>query len=141
MKYNCPLCRAKTPTSDEEAVKYLRPWVKKKKAWAQASMAQMYMEGEGVKQSHEIARYLYEQAAHQGDVGAMYDLGVMYENGQGVEQSYEKAFEYYEQAAHLGYATNGAGVEQNMAAAKDWAEKSAAQGNESAIAILQNLKN
>ena len=29
MKWNCPLCRAKAPTSDEECVKYLRPWVKK----------------------------------------------------------------------------------------------------------------
>jgi TPR repeat protein len=81
----------------------------------------------------------------------MYNLGIMYKNGLGVEQSYERAFDYYEQAAHLGYDkaqynlgccyANGAGVEQNMAAAKDWAEKSAAQGNESAIAILQNLKN
>ena len=36
MGHTCPLCRAKTPTSDdEEIVKYLRPWVKKKKAWAQ----------------------------------------------------------------------------------------------------------
>ena len=31
MAGNCPFCRAKTPTSDEEAVKYLRPWVKEKK--------------------------------------------------------------------------------------------------------------
>jgi hypothetical protein len=33
MKWNCPLCRAKSPSSDEESVKQLRPWVKKKKAW------------------------------------------------------------------------------------------------------------
>ena len=41
MGHICPLCRAKTPTSDEEIVKYLRPWVKKQKAWAQYSMGQM----------------------------------------------------------------------------------------------------
>ena len=27
---NCPLCRAKSPTTDEEGVNYLRPWVKNK---------------------------------------------------------------------------------------------------------------
>ena len=45
MGASCPLCRAKTPTSDEEVVKQLRPWVKKKKAWAQAHMGQMYRDG------------------------------------------------------------------------------------------------
>ena len=38
MAGTCPLCRAKTPSSDEEMVKQLRPWVKKKKAWAQAAV-------------------------------------------------------------------------------------------------------
>ena len=101
---NCPLCRAKTPTSDEECVKLLRPWVKKKKAWAQNGMAEMYKDGIGVKQSYEMARRLYEQTAQQGDAGAMFNLGVMYHDGLGVEQSYEKAKEYFEQAAQLGYA-------------------------------------
>ena len=51
MDGTCPLCRAKTPTSDEEAVKYLRPWVKKKKAWALLLTGKMYRDGTGVKQS------------------------------------------------------------------------------------------
>jgi len=38
----CPFCRASRPSSDEEAVIQLRPWVKKKKAWAQNSMGQLY---------------------------------------------------------------------------------------------------
>ena len=103
MAGTCPLCRTKTPSSDEEMVKQLRPWVKKKKAWAQAHLAQMYRDGTGVKQSYEMARRLWEQAAQQGDVSAMYNLGVMYEHGHGVEKSYEKAKEYYEQAAELGF--------------------------------------
>ena len=102
--YPSYICRAKTPTLDEEVVKQLRPWVKKKKAWAQAAMGQMYRDGTGVKQSYEMARILYEQAAQQGYVFAMYSLGVMYEEGRGVEQSYERAKEYYERAAQLGYA-------------------------------------
>jgi tetratricopeptide (TPR) repeat protein len=101
---SCPLCRAKTPTSQEEVVKYIRPWVKKKKAWAQYLMGQYYRNGTGVRQSYEVASILYEKAAQQGFAAAMTCLGVMYQNGRGVEQSYERAVEYYEQAADLGYA-------------------------------------
>ena len=56
---SCPLCRAKTPSSDEESVKQLRPWVKKKKVWALAMMGQKYRNGTGVKQSYDMARLLF----------------------------------------------------------------------------------
>jgi len=147
MDGTCPLCRAKTPTSDEEQIKYLRPWVKKKKAWAMSLMGQMYRDGKGVKQSYEMARHLFEQAAQQGDASAMCDLGDMYREGKGVEQSYEKAFEYYKQAAHLGYATaqynlgvmyaQGKGAESDIAKARVWWTKAAAQGDKGAA---DNLK-
>ena len=147
---SCPLCRAKTPSSDEEHVKYLRPWVKKKKAWALAMMGDKYYQGKGVKQSYEMARRLYELAAQQGYANAMNNLGVMYKHGQGVEQSYEKAKEYYEQAAHLGcdqaqynlgcLYTNGQGVEQDLIKARELTAKAAAQGHDGAINALQLLK-
>ena len=150
MDGNCPFCRAKTPTSDEEQVKYLRPWVKKKKAWAQNLMGQMYRDGRGVKQSYEMARRLLEQAAQQGNVSAMYNLGVMYANGLGVEQSYEKAFEYYEQAAHLGDADaqhnlgamyeHGLGVQRDVPTAIECWTKAAAQGHENAIKYLKQFE-
>jgi TPR repeat protein len=150
MDGSCPLCRAKTPSSDEEVVKQLRPWVKKKKAWALAHMAQKYRKGEGVKQSCEMARRLIEQAAQQGDVSAMYDLGIIYHHGQGVEQSYEKAKEYYDQAAQLGnagaqcnlgimYAT-GQGVAKDETKAHALWTASAAQGYETAIENLKILE-
>ena len=41
---SCPLCRADVPSTGEETVKQLRPWVKKGKAWAQEHMAGMYSE-------------------------------------------------------------------------------------------------
>ena len=147
MADNCPFCRAKTPRSHEECINQLRPWVKKKKAWAQNVMAQMYRDGEGVKQSHEMARMLYELAAQQGEVGAMCYLGDMYAHGRGVEQSYETAFEYYKQAAELGFANgqfnlgtlyyNGIGVEVDTEKAKKWWRKGAAQGHEQSIATLK----
>ena len=150
MGKNCPMCRAKTPTTKEETIKYLRPWVKKKKAWAQQQMAQMYRNGTGVKQSHEMARVLYEQAAQQGYVSAMVNLGFMYEHGQGVEQSYEKAFEYYEQAADLGFAeaqynvgrmyATGEGVSKNETKAHALWTLAAAQGHKQAIKNLPLLE-
>ena len=150
MDGSCPLCRAKTPTSAMESFKQVRPWVKKKKAWAQFSMGGMYERGLGVKQSYEMARRLYEQAAQQGFASAMYNLGFMYYDGEGVEQLYEKAIEYYEPAAHLGhsdaqynlgrmYAT-GEGVAKDFAKAKALWTTSAAQGDESSLTALEWLK-
>ena len=101
---HCPLCRALTPTSERESVKYLLPWVKKKKAWSQVMMGKMYENGSGVKQSFAKAKKLYELAAQQRSVDALVNLAWMYENGLGVEQSYERAKEYYEQATQLGDA-------------------------------------
>ena len=150
MSGNCPFCRAGTPTSHEEQVKYLRPWVKKKKAWAQRVMGGMYERGLGVKQSYEMAKRLYGLAAQQGDGNAMFNLGIMYETGQGVEQSYERAFEYYEQAAHLGDVQaqynsgnmyyNGQGVEKDIAQAREWWSKAAAQGHANSIKNLKILE-
>jgi hypothetical protein len=71
---NCPLCRALQPSTQEEVVKYLRPWVKKKKAWAQSQMGSNYYQGEGVKRSYEMAAALWKLAAQQGEVNAMYNV-------------------------------------------------------------------
>ena len=149
MSGTCPFCRAKTPTSQEEAIKYLRPWVKKKKAWALANMGRMYYHGKGVKQSYEMARILFEQTAQQGDASAMFDLGVMYAQGLGVEQSYERAVEYYEQAAQQGDASamyelgvmyeGGEGVEQSYERAIEYYKRAAEQGHVNAMANLGHL--
>ena len=150
MAGTCPFCRAPTPTSDEEVIKYLRPWVKKKKAWAQYLMGQYYKDGEGVKQSYKMAIMLFEQAAQQGHVSAVYNLGRLHETGRGVEQSYERAAEYYDQAAHLGdaqaqynsgrmYAT-GEGVLKNETKAHALWTLAAAQGHENAIKMLPVLE-
>jgi hypothetical protein len=123
--------------------------VKKKKPWAMAAMGQMYGNGHGVKQSYGIAKRLYEQAAQQGNVGAMYSLGVMYDKGKGVEQSYERAIEFYEQAADLsdGHAlfnlgclyANGEGVKQDLTKARELWTKAAAQEFEGASENLKRL--
>ena len=148
-KSSCPLCRTKSPTSEKEAIKQVRPWVEKGKAWAQCLLGGRYADGDGVDQSYQQARELYESAASQGDAGAQYNLGVMYEQGEGVEQSYERAAEYYEAAARQGKAgaqfnlgilyLKGQGVEQSIETARELWMKSAEQGHESAIENLQWL--
>ena len=81
-----------------------------------------------MKQSYTMARRLFERAVQQGDMDAMYELGVMYDDGLGVELSHERAFEYYKQAAHLGHQRSefnvglmyksGQGVRQSYEMAK-----------------------
>ena len=147
---NCILCRAKIPSSDEESINQLRPWVKKKKAWSQLMMGQHYYHGHGVKQSYETARELYELAAQQEYVTALYDLGLLYKYGEGVEQSYERAFQYYEHAAHLGFAeaqynlgcmySNGKGVVKDTNKMKEWFQKAATQNHKIAIKRLKRFE-
>jgi TPR repeat protein len=146
---NCPLCRAKIPTSNEESINQLRPWVKKKKAWALTMMGQHYKNGDGVKQSYEMARRLFEQAAQQGDATAMAHIGDMYRKGVGVEQSYERAKEYYEHASQLGDAqaqfnlglmyNHGIGVTQPYTKARELYELAADQSNPNALGNLGTL--
>ena len=149
-KNSCPLCRTKyLVNGSEEAVDQLRPWVEKRKAWAQCMLGGMYGDGEGVEQSYQRAKELYEMSASQGHAMAQYTLGNMYYKGQGVDQNYEKAVEYYEAAARQGYAAaqfnlgalyaNGQGVEQSNETAREWWMKSAEQGNENAIKALQGF--
>jgi len=109
----------------------------------------MYRDGNGVDQSYQQARELYESAASQGDACAQYHLGIMYDEGIGVDQSYERAKEYYEAAARQGHADaennlgalyyNGQGVEECNETARTWWMKSAEQGDEDAIGGLQGL--
>jgi hypothetical protein len=48
-----------------------------KESMGQNSMSHMYVKGEGVKQSYEMARRLFEQAAQQGYVTAIFSLGII----------------------------------------------------------------
>jgi len=152
-KNTCIMCRTNKPAAgsagDEEEIERLRRWVEKGKAWAQSMLGKKYYDGEGVDQSYQQARELFELSATQGNVEAQFSLGVMYDEGQGVDQSYERAAEYYEAAARQGMVgaqynlgalyANGQGVEQSFETAREWWMKSAEQGQESAIKVLQAL--
>jgi len=149
-KNQCIMCRAKkTKTGSKEEIERIRQWVEKGKAWAQCMLGIKYYKGEGVDQSYQQAKELYELSANQGWVLAQYSLGHMYHKGQGVDQSNERAAEYYEAAARQGMAdaqlnlgvlyVTGQGVEQSDETARAWLIKSAEQGDEDAIENLQIL--
>ena len=138
-KNQCVMCRTKYPSSDEEIVEQLRPWVEKGKAWAQDMLGEMYRVGEGVDQSYQQARELFELSASQGQAISQYNLGVMYRDGQGVDQNYERAAEYYKAAARQGVVSaqynlgclygTGQGVGQNNERAAEYFETAARQGH------------
>ena len=67
------------------------------------SLANMYIEGEVVKQSYSKAFQLYEKAAARDFDRAIYALGLMYEKGEGTAHNYKKAKELYLKAFHLGH--------------------------------------
>ena len=97
------MCRTEHPSSDEETIEQLRPWVEKGKAWAQSMLGQRYNNGVGVEQSYRQAKELYDLAASQGDAVAQSNLGILYVTGDGVEQSYETGREWMMKAAEQGY--------------------------------------
>ena len=82
------MCRTVSHKSEEEQTERVRRWADKGKAWAQDMLGQMYRDGEGVDQSYQRAKELYDLAVSQGEANAQYNLGVMYRDGQGVDQNY-----------------------------------------------------
>jgi len=60
---------------------------------ALCSIAEMYMNGQGVECNHETAMYWYEYAAEQGSTKAQYLAGRHYYEGKIVNRDLEKARE------------------------------------------------
>lgn len=98
---------------------------------------------------YEEAYAIFDNNARNGDVLAMYWLGVMYSKGKGVSRNDETAFSYYSKAAsknlpeaqyELGNAYfSGIGVRKSKPDAIAWYEKSANQGNSLSQYVLGDL--
>ncbi len=84
----------------------------------------MYDDGIGVKRNDALAAKWYMDAAENGNVGAMTNVGVMFTDGEGVKQDYAKARYYLEKSvksdspegmASLAYLyINGLGVKRDL---------------------------
>jgi uncharacterized protein len=91
-----------------------------------------------------------KRLAEQGHADAQYDLGLMYQTGRGVPENYVEAVKWYRLSAEQGFAfaqlnlgllyTGGDGVPENYLISYVWISVSAAQGNQSAKAVLDELK-
>lgn len=69
---------------------------------AQYTVAEMYQEGQGTRNSNELALQWYTASAEQGNVDALYSLGYAYERGRFVDKDMDKALEFYGQSCDNG---------------------------------------
>ncbi len=98
---------------------------------------------------NEKGLYYINESAEQGNVDAIFDLGVLYLEGEIVEQDDQNAFDCFSYAAQRGDAgaqfylgvfyKEGRVVEQSDEEAKYWFEAAAEQGDEEAIEVLSTM--
>jgi uncharacterized protein len=81
------------------ALRKLGPLAERGQAEAQALLALMYQQGNGVPQDAVMAAHWYLSAAEQGHIGAQYQLGLLYDKGHGVPPSTVIAYKWLNLAA------------------------------------------
>lgn len=102
-------------------------------------------------QDHPEAQFhLLRLSATQGNKNAQYALAICYETGKGTAKDIGISVEWYRAAAKAGLADaqlkvaehylSGEFLTKNSAHAKSWLQKSAAQGNPAAKALLEKLR-
>ena len=115
------------------AINEWKPLAEQGDRYAQATIASMYVDGEGVLKDEKEAVKWYLKAAEQGHATAQFRLGWMYANGKGVLKDDKEAVKWYLKAAVLGYAKAqlnlgiyyalGNGVLKDLSKAKYWIKK------------------
>ena len=102
---------------------------------AMCALAQLYVNGDGIKSNRQKAIQLYRIAADRGSALAQCNLGRCYTQ----QQKFADAFPLYRLAAEQGYREaefnlancygDGRGVEKDLDAAEHWYERAAAKGD------------
>ncbi|MGB7281272.1 MAG: hypothetical protein WBE13_03335 [Candidatus Acidiferrum sp.] len=102
-------------------------------AQAQFSLAQAYLDGEGVKEDDAQARHWFEKAHENGFANAVMSLGNLYQEGKGGARDYVQALALYQEAYGKGIDTAansigemyayGEGVQRDPLQALEWYEK------------------
>ena len=92
------------PANDALSLKWIRLSAEQGVAAAQATLADRYYDGRGVKQDFAEAAKWYHLSADQGFAQAQRTLGELYEIGKGVAPDAGKAFGFYQMAAEQGLA-------------------------------------
>ena len=134
--------------------KQLRRAAERGSAEAQATLGLWHLRGlEGLEQDDVEAVELLGKAADLGVAAAQELLAACYVRGQGVEQDNALAFEWGLMAADQGnassqfmvgvvysYARGAVGVKKDLPLGKMYLELSAAQGEETAVTLLKELR-
>ena len=107
--------RAQGRGNYSEAAAMLRPLAERGNARAMVRLGDLYLTGQGVERSDELALRLFRGASDLGDNEAQQRLGDMYAKGRGVPQNNFHAYVWYSAAARSGNAA--AKVEQERVAA------------------------
>jgi hypothetical protein len=102
---------------------------------AEALLARMYSDGDGVSRDYTQALSLYRKSADQGSAAGEEGLGATYYYGRGVPVDYQASWNWYNKAAAQGnrYAENavgtmladGLGTTQDYGRALSWFRKAA----------------
>ena len=107
-----------------------------------------YLNGEGVEQDYEKAKYYLERAADKNHSHALYDLGYMYLYGIGVEKDYMMAYDYFERSKDVGFVPayfiiglmyyDGAGVKKKDKKAYEYCKTAIERGYKTNNIILDH---
>lgn len=84
------------------AIKNLRPLAEEGNDEALVLLGNMYNDGKGVEQNHELAFAHYKQALAAGNDNAMLAIATMYAEGIGTEKNFPTAYNWFEQSAKAG---------------------------------------
>ena len=85
-----------------EAAATLRPLAERGNAQAMVKLGDLYLAGQGVERSDELALRMYRGASDRGNGEAHQRLGSLYDKGRGVPQNNFQAFAYYVAAVKSG---------------------------------------
>ena len=96
---HCPQCNGPFGKTPKEVAACLKKHSKKGRPWAQASLANLYSKGDGIRQSLSEALHWHREAAKRGHPIAMRILGKWFLRGTGgFSVDLQQAQEYYEAA-------------------------------------------
>jgi serine/threonine protein kinase len=87
-----------------EAAAALKPLAERGNAPAMVKLGDLYLAGQGVERSDELALRMYRGASDRGNAEAHQRLGELYTKGRGVPQNNFQAFAYYTAAVRAGNA-------------------------------------
>ncbi|HTM62466.1 MAG TPA: protein kinase [Burkholderiales bacterium] len=95
-----------------EAAAALKPLAEKGNAQAMVKLGDLYLAGQGVERSDELALRMYRAASDRGNAEAHQRLGDLYTKGRGVPQNNFHAYAYYLAATQAGNTAAKADAER-----------------------------